>query len=219
MALNLMLMGLPGAGKGTQAEKIVDEYKIPHISTGDIFRAAMKNGTPMGLEAKKFIDKGELVPDEVTNGIVKERLAKDDVNDGYMLDGFPRNMAQAEALDEFGKELGKSLNCVINIHVDPESLMERLTGRYICRDCGATYHKVFNPTKVEGTCDRCGGREFFQREDDKPETVKNRLDVNIKMNTPLLDFYKKQGLLHEVNGNQDIDKVFADIKEILDQIK
>ena len=219
MALNLMLMGLPGAGKGTQAEKIVDEYKIPHISTGDIFRAAMKNGTPMGLEAKKFFDKGELVPDEVTNGIVKERLAKDDVNDGYMLDGFPRNMAQAEALDEFGKELGKSLNCVINIHVDPESLMERLTGRYICRDCGATYHKVFNPTKVEGTCDRCGGHEFFQREDDKPETVKNRLDVNIKMNTPLLDFYKKQGLLHEVNGNQDIDKVFADIKEILDQIK
>lgn len=219
MALNLMLMGLPGAGKGTQAEKIVDEYKIPHISTGDIFRAAMKNGTPMGLEAKKFIDKGELVPDEVTNGIVKERLAKDDVNDGYMLDGFPRNMAQAEALDEFGKELGKSLNCVINIHVDPESLMERLTGRYICRDCGATYHKVFNPTKVEGTCDRCGGHEFFQREDDKPETVKNRLDVNIKMNTPLLDFYKKQGLLHEVNGNQDIDKVFTDIKEILDQIK
>lgn len=219
MALNLMLMGLPGAGKGTQAEKIVDEYKIPHISTGDIFRAAMKNGTPMGLEAKKFIDKGELVPDEVTNGIVKERLAKDDVNDGYMLDGFPRNMAQAEALDEFGKDLGKSLNCVINIHVDPESLMERLTGRYICRDCGATYHKVFNPTKVEGTCDRCGGHEFFQREDDKPETVKNRLDVNIKMNTPLLDFYKKQGLLHEVNGNQDIDKVFADIKEILDQIK
>ena len=219
MALNLMLMGLPGAGKGTQAVKIVDEYKIPHISTGDIFRAAMKNGTPMGLEAKKFIDKGELVPDEVTNGIVKERLAKDDVNDGYMLDGFPRNMAQAEALDEFGKELGKSLNCVINIHVDPESLMERLTGRYICRDCGATYHKVFNPTKVEGTCDRCGGHEFFQREDDKPETVKNRLDVNIKMNTPLLDFYKKQGLLHEVNGNQDIDKVFADIKEILDQIK
>ena len=219
MALNLMLMGLPGAGKGTQAEKIVDEYKIPHISTGDIFRAAMKNGTPMGLEAKNFIDKGELVPDEVTNGIVKERLAKDDVNDGYMLDGFPRNMAQAEALDEFGKELGKSLNCVINIHVDPESLMERLTGRYICRDCGATYHKVFNPTKVEGTCDRCGGHEFFQREDDKPETVKNRLDVNIKMNTPLLDFYKKQGLLHEVNGNQDIDKVFADIKEILDQIK
>lgn len=218
MTLNLMLMGLPGAGKGTQAEKIVDQYHIPHISTGDIFRAAMKNNTPMGIEAKSYIDKGELVPDEVTNGIVKERLAKDDVNDGYMLDGFPRNMAQAEALETFGAQLGKPLNCVINIHVDPESLMERLTGRYICRNCGATYHKIFNPTKVEGTCDRCGEHEFYQREDDKPETVKNRLDVNIKMNTPLLDFYKKQGILHEVDGNQDIDKVFADIKAVLDQI-
>lgn len=218
MALNLMLMGLPGAGKGTQAEKIVDQYHIPHISTGDIFRAAMKNNTPMGIEAKSYIDKGELVPDEVTNGIVKERLTKDDVNDGYMLDGFPRNMAQAEALETFGAQLGKPLNCVINIHVDPESLMERLTGRYICRNCGATYHKIFKPTKVEGTCDRCGGHEFYQREDDKPETVKNRLDVNIKMNTPLLDFYKKQGILHEVDGNQDIDKVFADIKAVLDQI-
>lgn len=218
MALNLMLMGLPGAGKGTQAEKIVDQYHSPHISTGDIFRAAMKNNTPMGIEAKSYIDKGELVPDEVTNGIVKERLAKDDVNDGYMLDGFPRNMAQAEALETFGAQLGKPLNCVINIHVDPESLMERLTGRYICRNCGATYHKIFNPTKVEGTCDRCGEHEFYQREDDKPETVKNRLDVNIKMNTPLLDFYKKQGILHEVDGNQDIDKVFADIKAVLDQI-
>lgn len=218
MALNLMLMGLPGAGKGTQAEKIVDQYHIPHISTGDIFRAAMKNNTPMGIEAKSYIDKGELVPDEVTNGIVKERLAKDDVNDGYMLDGFPRNMVQAEALETFGAQLGKPLNCVINIHVDPESLMERLTGRYICRNCGATYHKIFNPTKVEGTCDRCGEHEFYQREDDKPETVKNRLDVNIKMNTPLLDFYKKQGILHEVDGNQDIDKVFADIKAVLDQI-
>ena len=218
MALNLMLMGLPGAGKGTQAEKIVDQYHIPHISTGDIFRAAMKNNTPMGIEAKSYIDKGELVPDEVTNGIVKERLAKDDVNDGYMLDGFPRNMAQAEALETFGAELGKPLNCVINIHVDPESLMERLTGRDICRNCGATYHKIFHPTKVEGTCDRCGEHEFYQREDDKPETVKNRLDVNIKMNTPLLDFYKKQGILHEVDGNQDIDKVFADIKAVLDQI-
>lgn len=219
MALNLMLMGLPGAGKGTQAERIVDEYKIPHISTGDIFRAAMKNGTEMGKEAKKYIDKGELVPDEVTNGIVKDRLAEDDVNDGYMLDGFPRNMAQAEALDQFGAELGKPLNCVINIDVDPESLMERLTGRFVCRDCGATYHKVFNPTKVEGTCDRCGGHNFFQRDDDKPETVKNRLDVNMKMNTPLLDFYKQKGILHNVDGNQDIDAVFVAIKQVLDSIK
>ncbi|WP_178198312.1 adenylate kinase [Ligilactobacillus sp. Marseille-Q7487] len=219
MAMNLMLMGLPGAGKGTQAEKIVDEYKIPHISTGDIFRAAIKNQTPMGIEAKKYIDKGELVPDEVTNGIVKERLAQDDVKDGFLLDGFPRNMAQAQALEEIGAQLGKPLAGVINIHVDPESLMERLTGRYICRDCGATYHKVFNPTKEEGTCDRCGGHEFYQREDDKPETVKNRLDVNIKMNTPLLDFYAQKGILNEVNGNQDIDKVFADVKAILDNLK
>lgn len=218
MEMNLMLMGLPGAGKGTQAERIVDTYKIPHISTGDIFRAAMKNETPMGLEAKKYIDKGELVPDEVTNGIVKERLAQADTKDGFLLDGFPRNMAQAKALEEIGKELDRPLTGVINIHVDPESLMERLTGRYICRACGATYHKVFNPTKVEGTCDRCGGHEFFQREDDKPETVKNRLEVNIKMNTPLLDFYKEQNLLHEVNGNQEIDKVFADVKSVLDNL-
>lgn len=213
-----MLMGLPGAGKGTQAERIVDTYKIPHISTGDIFRAAMKNETPMGLEAKKYIDKGELVPDEVTNGIVKERLAQADTKDGFLLDGFPRNMAQAKALEEIGKELDRPLTGVINIHVDPELLMERLTGRYICRACGATYHKVFNPTKVEGTCDRCGGHEFFQREDDKPETVKKRLEVNIKMNTPLLDFYKEQNLLHEVNGNQEIDKVFADVKSVLDNL-
>lgn len=219
MGLDLMLMGLPGAGKGTQAERIVDEYKIPHISTGDIFRAAIKNGTEMGKEAKKYIDKGELVPDEVTNGIVKERLAEDDVNNGYMLDGFPRNMVQAKALAQFGAELGKPLNCVINIDVDPQSLMERLTGRFVCRDCGATYHKVFNPTKVEGTCDRCGGHNFFQRDDDKPETVKNRLDVNMKMNTPLLDFYKQKGILHNVDGNQEIDAVFAAIKQVLATIK
>lgn len=219
MGLDLMLMGLPGAGKGTQAERIVDEYKIPHISTGDIFRAAIKNGTEMGKEAKKYIDKGELVPDEVTNGIVKERLAEDDVNNGYMLDGFPRNMVQAKALAQFGAELGKPLNCVINIDVDPQSLMERLTGRFVCRDCGATYHKVFNPTKVEGTCDRCGGHNFFQRDDDKPETVKNRLDVNMKMNTPLLDFYKQKGILHNVDGNQEIDAVFAAIKQVLATVK
>lgn len=217
--MNLMLMGLPGAGKGTQAERIVDEFDIPHISTGDIFRAAIKNKTPMGLKAKSFIDKGELVPDEVTNGIVKERLSEADTDKGFLLDGFPRNMAQAQALEEMGVELSKPLVGVINIHVDPASLLERLTGRFICRDCGATYHKIFNPTKVEGTCDRCGGHNFYQREDDKPETVKNRLDVNIKMNTPLLAFYEEKDLLHEVDGNQEIGKVFSNIKDILKDLK
>lgn len=212
MTLNLMLMGLPGAGKGTQAERIVDEYHIPHISTGDMFREAIKNQTPMGVEAKKYIDRGDLVPDEVVCGLVKERLSQEDTKDGFLLDGFPRNMAQAEALTKMGEELGKPLTKVINIHVEPDSLMERLTGRFICKDCGATYHKVFNPTKVEGTCDRCGGHNFFQRDDDKPATVKNRLEVNIKLNTPLLDYYGKQNLLLQVDGNQDIAKVFEDIK-------
>ncbi|KRM04897.1 adenylate kinase nucleoside-diphosphate kinase [Liquorilactobacillus ghanensis DSM 18630] len=218
-ALNLMLMGLPGAGKGTQAERIVDQYHVPHISTGDIFRAAIKNETEMGLKAKAFIDRGELVPDEVTNGIVRDRLAEADTAQGFLLDGFPRNLAQAEALEKMGKELNRSLTAVINIHVDPDSLLERLTGRYICRNCGATYHKLFNPTKTDGTCDRCGGHEFYQREDDKPATVKNRLEVNLKMNTPLIDFYQQQNLLHEINGNQPIDDVFTDVQKILNDLR
>lgn len=217
-ALNLMLMGLPGAGKGTQAERIVDQYHVPHISTGDIFRAAIKNQTVMGVKAKSFIDRGELVPDEVTNGIVRDRLTEADTAVGFLLDGFPRNLAQAKALELMGKELDRSLTAVINIHVDPDSLLERLTGRYICRSCGATYHKLFNPTKEAGTCDRCGGHEFYQREDDKPATVKNRLDVNLKMNTPLIDFYQQQNLLHEINGNQPIEKVFADVQQVLNKL-
>lgn len=217
-ALNLMLMGLPGAGKGTQAERIVDQYHVPHISTGDIFRAAIKNQTEMGVKAKSFIDRGELVPDEVTNGIVRDRLTEADTAVGFLLDGFPRNLAQAKALELMGKELDRSLTAVINIHVDPDSLLERLTGRYICRSCGATYHKLFNPTKEAGTCDRCGGHEFYQREDDKPATVKNRLDVNLKMNTPLIDFYQQQNLLHEINGNQPIEKVFADVQHVLNKL-
>lgn len=217
-ALNLMLMGLPGAGKGTQAERIVDQYHVPHISTGDIFRAAIKNQTEMGVKAKSFIDRGELVPDEVTNGIVRDRLTEADTAVGFLLDGFPRNLAQAKALELMGKELDRSLTAVINIHVDPDSLLERLTGRYICRSCGATYHKLFNPTKEAGTCDRCGGHEFYQREDDKPATVKNRLDVNLKMNTPLIDFYQQQNLLHEIDGNQPIEKVFADVQQVLNKL-
>ncbi|WP_125706039.1 adenylate kinase [Lacticaseibacillus daqingensis] len=213
--MNLILMGLPGAGKGTQAERIEAEYPIAHISTGDMFRAAMAAGTELGNKAKSYMDAGSLVPDEVTNGIVKDRLAEPDTDAGYMLDGFPRTIAQAEALEAITADLNKPIDAVINIDVEPSVLVERLSGRYICKTCGATYHKLYNPTKVEGTCDRCGGHEFFQREDDKPETVKNRLKVNIEMNTPLLDFYKQRNLLFNVNGDQDIDLVFAEIKKIL----
>ncbi|MGC6768728.1 adenylate kinase [Enterococcus sp. LJL128] len=214
--MNLILMGLPGAGKGTQAERIIDEYGIPHISTGDMFRAAMKNETALGLEAKSYIDKGELVPDEVTNGIVKERLAEPDTAKGFLLDGFPRTLDQAEALDQMLKELNKKIDAVIDIHVEEDVLIERLAGRFMCKNCGATYHKIFNPPTVEGTCDRCGGHEFYQREDDKPETVKNRLTVNIKSSAPILAYYKEKNLLHTIDGNREINDVFSDVKTIID---
>nr|5G3Z_A Chain A, ADENYLATE KINSE [synthetic construct] len=216
--MNLVLMGLPGAGKGTQAEKIVEKYGIPHISTGDMFRAAIKEGTELGLKAKSFMDKGELVPDEVTIGIVRERLSKDDCKKGFLLDGFPRTVAQAEALDNILKELGKKLDYVINIEVPKEELMERLTGRRICKTCGATYHLIFNPPKVEGVCDKCGG-ELYQRADDNEETVANRLDVNMKQTQPLLDFYEEKGYLRNIDGQQDINKVFADIDALLGGLK
>lgn len=216
--MNLILMGLPGAGKGTQAEKIVDQYHLAHISTGDMFREAMAAKTTIGLEAKKYIDNGNLVPDDVTNAIVKERLQKPDTNIGYMLDGFPRTIEQAEALEKIAADLDKPVDAVINIEVDPKVLVDRLSGRFICRTCGATYHKLYNPPKVAGTCDRCGGHDFYQREDDKPETVKNRLAVNIKMNTPLLDFYRGKNLLYTVNGEQDIDQVFDEIEAILSKL-
>ncbi|MDN6578107.1 MAG: adenylate kinase, partial [Lactiplantibacillus plantarum] len=207
--MNLVLMGLPGAGKGTQAERIVATYNIPHISTGDMFRAAMANKTELGLKAKSYMDQGNLVPDEVTNGIVKERLAEPDTDKGFLLDGFPRTLDQAKALDTMLNELGKKLDAVIDIHVPESILVDRLTGRFMCRDCGATYHKVFNPTKVEGTCDKCGGHNFYQREDDKPETVKNRLAVNVKSSEPILSYYKDKGLLQSIDGNREIDAVFA----------
>ena len=179
--MNLVLMGLPGAGKGTQAEKIVEKYDIPHISTGDMFRAAIKEGTELGLQAKSFMDQGELVPDEVTIGIVRERLSKEDCEKGFLLDGFPRTVAQAEALENILSDLNKKIDYVINIDVDKEFLMERLTGRRICKSCGSTYHLVFNPPAKDGVCDRCGG-ELYQRADDNAETVQNRLEVNHKAN-------------------------------------
>ncbi|NQD68087.1 adenylate kinase [Bacillus haikouensis] len=212
--MNIVLMGLPGAGKGTQAEKIVEKYGIPHISTGDMFRAAIKDGTELGLKAKSFMDNGDLVPDEVTIGIVRERLSKEDCGNGFLLDGFPRTVAQAEALENILADLGKKMNYVINIDVDKDILMERLTGRRICKECGATYHLVFNPPKEEGVCDRCGG-ELYQRADDNEETVQNRLDVNIKQTQPLLAYYDDKGYLKNIDGQQDIDKVFDDIDELL----
>lgn len=212
--MNLVLMGLPGAGKGTQAERIVEKYGIPHISTGDMFRAAMKEGTELGLKAKSFMDQGALVPDEVTIGIVRERLSKLDCQDGFLLDGFPRTVAQAEALESILKDLEKKIDFVINVDVDKDILMARLTGRRICKSCGATYHLVFNPPAVEGTCDRCSG-ELYQRADDNEETVQNRLDVNLKQTEPLLDFYRQKGYLKDINGQQEIGKVFEDIDQLL----
>jgi adenylate kinase len=207
-------MGLPGAGKGTQAEQIVQKYGIPHISTGDMFRAAIKGETELGLQAKSFMDKGELVPDEVTIGIVRERLSESDCEKGFLLDGFPRTVPQAEALENILSELNKKIDFVINIDVDQEILMERLTGRRICKSCGATYHLVFNPPAKEGVCDRCGG-ELYQRADDNEETVKNRLDVNIKQTKPLLGFYESKGYLRNIDGQQEIGNVFSDIDALL----
>lgn len=208
--MNIVLMGLPGAGKGTQADKIIEKYDIPHISTGDMFRAAMKNGTELGLKAKSFIDQGALVPDEVTIGIVRERLSQPDCDQGFLLDGFPRTTGQAEALDSILSDLDKKVEHVINIEVEKEELVKRLTGRRICKVCGSSYHLVFNPPKEEGKCDKDRG-ELYQRADDNPETVTNRLEVNIKQSQPLLDFYGKKNVLTNINGQQDINDVFADI--------
>ena len=212
--MNLLIMGLPGAGKGTQAAKIVEQFNVAHISTGDMFRAAMANQTEMGVLAKSYIDKGELVPDEVTNGIVKERLAQDDIKEkGFLLDGFPRTIEQAHALDQILADLGIELEGVINIEVNPDSLLERLSGRIIHRVTGATFHKVFNPPvdyKEE---------DYYQREDDKPETVKRRLDVNIAQGEPIIAYYRNKGLVHDIQGNKDIDEVFADIEKVLTNLK
>jgi|SRR5699024_4569375 len=215
--MNIVIMGLPGAGKGTQASEIIKKYPIPHISTGDMFRLAIKNETPLGNEAKSYMDRGELVPDEVTVGIVKERLSESDAKDGFLLDGFPRTVQQAEALNEIMDELGSKIESTIYVDVPEEELMNRLTGRRICEVCGTAYHLVFNPPKQEGICDLDGGK-LYQREDDNPETVQNRLEVNIKQTQPLLDFYESQGVLSRVNGSQDIDKVFEDINKVLEKL-
>lgn len=212
--MNLLIMGLPGAGKGTQAAKIVEHFNVAHISTGDMFRAAIANQTEMGVLAKSYIDKGELVPDQVTNGIVKERLSQDDIKQtGFLLDGYPRTIEQAHALDKTLAELGIELEGVINIEVNPDCLLERLSGRIIHRQTGETFHKVFNPPadyKEE---------DYYQREDDKPETVKRRLDVNIAQGQPIIDHYRSKGLVHDIQGNQDINDVFSDIEKVLTNLK
>lgn len=210
----ILLMGPPGAGKGTQAEKLIDEFKIPHISTGDMFRAAVSAGTELGKEAKKYMDAGGLVPDVVTIGIVREGLAKPECANGFILDGFPRTEEQAVALDGILKDLGIKLTGVVNISVPDSELVARVVGRRICKACGATYHVSFNPSKVEDVCDKCGGN-LYQRNDDKEETVVNRLHAYHEQTEPLIEYYKKQGLYNEIDGMQAIDKVYADVKASL----
>ena len=216
--MNIILMGLPGAGKGTQASEIVKKFPIPHISTGDMFRKAIKDETDLGKEAKSYMDRGELVPDEVTVGIVKERISEDDAKKGFLLDGFPRTIEQAEALNNIMSELDREIDAVINIEVPEEELMNRLTGRRICEKCGTTYHLVFNPPKVDGVCDIDGGK-LYQRKDDNPETVSNRLSVNVKQSKPILEYYDEKGVLKNIDGAKDIDEVTKDVIDILDQLK
>lgn len=214
MGIYLLLMGPPGAGKGTQAEKIVEKYQVKHISTGDMFRAAVKLGTELGKEAKSYMDAGKLVPDELTIAIVREYLSKPEVKNGFMLDGFPRTLEQAKALDQILGSLGIKLSGVINISVPDSELVGRAIGRRICKACGATYHVTFNPTKVEGICDKCGGA-LYHRNDDKEETVAKRLEVYHNETSQSIDYYGAQGIYCQINGNQAIDKVFEDIQECL----
>jgi adenylate kinase len=213
--MRLVLLGPPGAGKGTQASAIVEKYKIPHISTGDIFRANIKEGTALGKEAKSYMDKGLLVPDELVVSIVKDRLLKDDCAKGFLLDGFPRTVNQAESLDSELSKMGIELDRVININANADILIERAVGRRICRECGATYHIKFNPPKVEGVCDKDGG-ELYQRDDDNESTVSTRINVYMEQTQPLIDYYGDKGLLLDVDGTLEISTVFELITEALD---
>lgn len=212
--MKLLIMGRPGAGKGTQAVNIKEYFNIPHISTGDMFRAAIKNQTKLGVTAKSYMDQGLLVPDEVTIGIVQERLLEDDCKKGFLLDGFPRTIAQAEALESFLEANGIKLDAVLDINVPAEILVRRMVGRRVCKGCGATYHVEFNAPKVEGVCDVCG-TTLIQRADDTEETATNRLSVYDNNTAPLLEFYAKQNILKTVNGDQSLDKVFEDVKSVL----
>lgn len=213
--MKIIMLGAPGAGKGTQAKMIAKEYGIPHISTGDIFRANIKEGTELGKEAKKYMDAGQLVPDELTVKILLDRVAKDDCKNGYVLDGFPRTIPQAEVLDEALTKLGDKIDFAIDVDVPDENIVRRMGGRRACVTCGATYHIEHVPPKKEGICDTCGS-ELILRDDDKPETVSNRLKVYHEQTQPLIDFYSKKGVLKSVDGTVDMMDVFAAIKAILE---
>jgi len=204
------LLGPPGAGKGTQAVKIVEKYSIPHISTGDIFRENIKNETELGKRAKSYMDRGELVPDELVVEIATDRLTKNDCKNGFLLDGFPRTIFQAEKLDEFLTKRGEKIDKVINIDVEKDALVKRITGRRVCKSCGASYHVVNIPPKKDGVCDLCDG-ELIQRADDTEETVLNRIDVYNKQTKPLVDYYDKAGVIVNIDGNKDLDDVLSDI--------
>lgn len=212
--MNLILLGAPGSGKGTQSAQLSSKFNIPHISTGDIFRAAISEGTEMGKKAQEFMNKGELVPDEIVIGIVKERLAQKDTEKGFLLDGFPRTLVQAQELDKVLSQLKKDLTAAIDIEVNPIEIIERLSGRRVCSDCKNVYHTIFEPSENENYCDSCGGL-LIQREDDTIETVKKRLEVYAEMTAPLIDYYSKKNILRSVNGQQAVDDVFLDIVTVL----
>jgi len=212
--MKIIMLGAPGAGKGTQAKRIAEKYQIPHISTGDIFRSNIKEGTELGMKAKTFMDQGMLVPDEITIGMLMDRIQKDDCSKGYILDGFPRTIPQADSLTEALKERGDSIDYAVNVDVPDENIIRRMSGRRACLNCGATYHIVYNPPKKEGICDICGSN-LVLRDDDKPETVEKRLHVYHEQTQPLIDYYQKAGTLAEVDGTQDMDKVFEDIVAVL----
>ena len=213
--MKIIMLGAPGAGKGTQAARIAKQYGIPHISTGDIFRANLKEGTPLGLKAKEYMDQGLLVPDELTCDLVVDRIGQPDAENGYILDGFPRTIPQADALTKALAKRGEAIDFALDIEVPDSFIMERMEGRRSCVKCGAGYHTKFHPTQVEGVCDHCGG-ELIQREDDKPETVSKRLEVYHAQTKPLIDYYTEAGCLKEIDGTQSMDDVFAAIVSVLE---
>ncbi len=212
--MKIIMLGAPGAGKGTQAKMIAEKYMVPHISTGDIFRANIKEGTELGKQAKEYMDKGQLVPDSLTVNLLLDRVAKDDCKNGYVLDGFPRTIPQAEVLDEALSKLGENIDYAIDVDVPDENIINRMSGRRACVTCGATYHLKHIPPKKEGICDKCGS-ELILRDDDKPETVKKRLDVYHEQTQPLIDYYTNKGILKTVDGTKDMLEVFGDIVSIL----